>query len=70
MISINLGQGASSVNASVSGDRRPMGMGGGTTSGGLIKKDEGGDGWVGGGVWEFDPNTKVSNTPVLHHTPA
>ncbi|WVQ78401.1 hypothetical protein IAT38_000487 [Cryptococcus sp. DSM 104549] len=53
--SIYLGKGATSVSATATGDRRPLhthpGKGG--------REDGVGEGYVGGGTWEFDPHTQV-----------
>ena len=61
VISIYLGKGATSVSATASGDRRPMGMSSGP--GGAGRKDES-DGWVGGGSWEFDPHSRIMKWTV------
>lgn len=57
IISICLGKGATSVSATANGDRRPLGAP--TGPGGAGRKEESSDGWVGGGSWEFDPNSQV-----------
>ncbi|KGB79746.2 AP-3 complex subunit mu [Cryptococcus deuterogattii R265] len=50
-VSIFLGQGATSVSANASGERRPLHI--------QIGKDETAEGFVGGGNWEFDPHTQI-----------
>lgn len=61
VVSINLGQGASSVSATATGDKRSAGMGSNGLSG--RSNDAVVEGHVGGGTWEFDPNASVSRSP-------
>jgi len=60
VVSIDLGDRATSVSATATGDRGPMHV----PSNGLSaagRRDEGAtSGSVGGGTWEFDPHTHVS----------
>ncbi|ODN98475.1 AP-3 complex subunit mu [Cryptococcus wingfieldii CBS 7118] len=51
VISIFLGKGATSVNATATGDRRPLHS--------HVGKEENAEGFVGGGTWDFDPHTQV-----------
>lgn len=50
-VSIFLGEGATSVSANASGERRPLHT--------QIGKEETAEGFVGGGNWEFDPHTQI-----------
>ncbi|ORX40010.1 putative adaptor complex subunit medium chain 3 [Kockovaella imperatae] len=60
VVSIFLGYGTNGVSATATGDKR---AGGGDAHGPgapvLGTKSEVGDGYVGGGTWEFDPHTQV-----------
>jgi AP-3 complex subunit mu len=62
VVSMDLGRGATSVSATATGDRRPLGSSIG--HGGAGRKDESSEGWVGGGTWEFDPNTQMLKAVV------
>ena len=66
VVSIYLGKTASSVSATATGDKRPLGAVGG--AGGAGRKEDA-DGWVGGGTWEFDPHTQVSHLDSLKIIP-
>ena len=57
VIEIFLGEGTHSASATVTGDKRPIGMSGPAL--GAAKSDMS-SGFVGGGTWEFDPHTHVS----------
>jgi len=59
VISIHLGSGASSVSATATGDRPPMSMSRPTGAG--QRQDMAAEGFAGGGNWEFDPHSRVSN---------
>ncbi|CAD6591025.1 MAG: hypothetical protein TREMPRED_005960 [Tremellales sp. Tagirdzhanova-0007] len=59
IISINLGSGATSVSATATGDRRPIGVSANGLSAGGNRDDGAASGGVGGGSWEFDPHTQV-----------
>jgi len=58
-----MGAGATTVSATATGDRRPIGAPmNGLAAGG--KRDDGPVmGNVGGGTWEFDPHTHVNSLP-------
>ena len=69
-ISIDLGDSCASVSATASGDRKVIGQAHGPGVAGMLSsghgttsRDEGIDGQVGGGVWEYDPHTHVSLVP-------
>lgn len=61
VISIYLGSGATSVSATATGDRRPLGMGGGALGAGVKRDESAAEGYQGGGSWDFDPLTQVQN---------
>jgi AP-3 complex subunit mu len=60
VVSIFLGEGVSSVSATATGDRKPMGFSSGPVPlSSKTRKDELSEGHAGGGSWEFDPHTQV-----------
>jgi hypothetical protein len=67
-VTICLGAGATSVSATATGDKRPLGVAPAGLAPGGRKDEAAALGNVGGGTWEFDPHTQVSLRVARKHS--